>query len=91
MKRKKMYGLAVVLAIALWAALRPERLFVYVKVNEAMPASFGKHSQTVLSSGSFHRAAHESKRTASIYQLADGKRATYGRRHCDERDEPVTA
>jgi hypothetical protein len=39
-----------------------------------MPASLSNLSQTVLSSGSFHSVAHESKGTASIYQLADGKR-----------------
>ena len=75
MKRKKLiYGLAVIVAIALWAAFRPERLFVNAKVNEAMPAGFANVSQTVLSSGSFHSVAHESKGAASIYQLANGKR-----------------
>ena len=75
MKRKGLlYGVAVILAIALWAAFRPERLFVNAKVNEAMPAEFAHVSQTVLSSGSFHSVAHESKGSASIYQLADGKR-----------------
>jgi len=75
MKCKKLiYGLAVILAIALWAAFRPERLFVNAKVNEAMPAGLSNVSQTVLSSGSFHGVAHGTKGTASIYQLADGKR-----------------
>jgi Electron transfer DM13 len=75
MKRKKLiYGVVVILAIALWAAFRPERLFVNARVNEAMPAGPSNLSQTVLSSGSFHSVAHESKGTASIYQLADGKR-----------------
>jgi hypothetical protein len=75
MKRKRLiYGLAVIVAIALWAAFRPERLFVNAKVNEAMPAGFANVSQTVLGSGPFHSVAHESKGTASIYQLADGKR-----------------
>jgi hypothetical protein len=75
MKRNKLiYGLAVIVAIALWAAFRPERLFVNAKVNEAMPAGFANVSQTALSSGSFHSVAHESKGTASIYRLADGKR-----------------
>jgi hypothetical protein len=75
MKRKKLIsGLAVIVAIALWAAFRPERLFVNAKVNEAMPAGFANVSQTVLSSGSFHSVAHESKGNASIYQLANGKR-----------------
>ena len=75
MTRKQLiYSLAVILAIALWAAFRPERLFVNTKVNEAMPAGLSNVSQTVLSSGSFHSVAHETKGTASIYQLAGGKR-----------------
>jgi hypothetical protein len=73
MKRKKLiYGLAAIVAIALWGAFRPERLFVNAKVNEAMPAA--NVSQTVLASGSFHSVAHGTNGTASIYQLADGKR-----------------
>lgn len=75
MKRKKLiYGVAVILAIALWAAFRPERLLVNAKVNEAMPAGLSNISQTVLSSGSFHSVAHATKGTASIYQAADAKR-----------------
>jgi hypothetical protein len=75
MKRKKLiYGLAVILAIALWAAFRPERLFVNAKVNEAMPAGVANVSETVLDSGSFHSVAHDTKGTASVYQVADGKR-----------------
>jgi Electron transfer DM13 len=72
--KKLIYSLAVIIAIALWAAFRPERLFVNAKVNEAMPAGFANTSQTLLDSGSFHSVAHGSKGTASIYQLADGKR-----------------
>ena len=72
MKRKKLiYGVAVILAIGLWAAFRPERLFVNAKVNETMPA--GLATETVLASGSFQSVAHGTKGTASIYQLADGK------------------
>ena len=75
MKRKKLiYGLAGIVVITLWAAFRPERLFVNAKVNEAMPAGVANVSQTILSSGSFHSVAHESKGVASIYQLPDGKR-----------------
>jgi hypothetical protein len=74
MKRKRLiYGLAVIVAIALWAAFRPERLFVNAKVNEAMPAGLAKVSGTVLASGSFHSVAHASKGTASVYRLEDGK------------------
>jgi hypothetical protein len=75
MKRKKLiYGLAVILAIALWAAFRPERLFVNAKVNERMPADPANVSEPVLASGSFHSVAHGTEGTASVYQLADGKR-----------------
>src|SRR5215469_6845807 len=75
MKRKKLiYGVAVIVAIGLWAAFRPERLFVNAKVNEAMPSGVANASETVLASGSFHGVAHNTKGTASIYQLVDGKR-----------------
>lgn len=73
-RRKLIYGLAVVVAIALWAAFRPERLFVNAKVNEAMPAGGATASETALASGAFHSVAHESKGNASVYQLPDGKR-----------------
>ena len=75
MKRKQLiYGLALVLAVALWAAFRPERLFVNAKVYETMPAGLANASETVLASGSFHSVAHDTKGTASVYQLAEGKR-----------------
>ena len=76
MKRKNLiYGLIVIAAVALWAAFRPERLFVNAKVNEAMPASAdATAAETVVASGSFHSVAHDGKGTASIYQLSDGKR-----------------
>ena len=75
MKRKSLiYGAAVILAIGLWTAFRPERLFLNAKVNESMPAGLSNVSQTVLGSGSFHSVAHETKGIASLYQLADGKR-----------------
>jgi Electron transfer DM13 len=75
MNRKNLiYGILVIAAIALWGAFRPERLFVNAKVNEAMPAGLTNVSEIVLASGSFHSVAHDSKGTASVYQLADGKR-----------------
>jgi len=75
MKRKPLiYGLVFVAAVALWAAFRPERLFVNAKVDEAMPSGLANASETVLASGSFHSVAHDSKGMASIYQLENGKR-----------------
>jgi hypothetical protein len=74
-RKKLLYGLAVIVAIALWAAFRPERLFVNAKVNETMPASASANaSETILASGSFHSVAHKSAGQATIYQLAGGKR-----------------
>ena len=76
MKRKRLiYGLVVIAAVALWAAFRPERLFVNAKVNEAMPSSTSVNaSETILASGSFHSVAHKSAGQATIYQLAGNKR-----------------
>ena len=71
MKRKNLiYGLVVIAAVVLWAAFRPERLFVNAKVSEALPTS----AETILASGSFHRVAHDGRGNASIYELPDGKR-----------------
>ena len=66
--------MGVIVAIALWAAFRPERLFVNAKVNETMPTGLANASETALASGSFHSVAHDTKGTASVYHLADGKR-----------------
>jgi Electron transfer DM13 len=76
MKGKSLiYGLIVIAAVALWAAFRPERLFVNARVNEALPTSAtDKASESILASGSFHSVAHDGKGNASIYQLSDGKR-----------------
>jgi hypothetical protein len=73
-RKKLLYGLALIVAIALWAAFRPERLFVNAKVNEAMPTLGAVSSETILASGSFHSVAHGSKGNASVYQLSDGRR-----------------
>ncbi len=75
MKRKRLiYGSVVIVAIALWAAFRPERLFVNAKVNEAMPVPGTVSSEAILASGSFHSVAHKSAGQATIYQLTGGKR-----------------
>jgi len=78
MKRKPLlYGLILVVVLAAWAAFRPERLFVNARVNETLPtsnATAAKTSETVIQSGTFHDVAHKTSGTASVYQLADGKR-----------------
>jgi Electron transfer DM13 len=79
MKRRKLiYGLIIVAVVALWAAFRPERLFVNAKVNETFPATVSMStvgsSDTVLATGNFHGVAHKGAGTATIHLLADGKR-----------------
>jgi hypothetical protein len=65
---------AAVLAVAGWAAFRPELLFIDKKVNEALPVAASNQAAPVsISMGSFKGLAHQTTGTAAIYQLADGK------------------
>ncbi|HEX2243855.1 MAG TPA: DM13 domain-containing protein [Gammaproteobacteria bacterium] len=68
---------AVALAVA-WYAFRPELLFINKTVNEEFPGGAAMASidkgPMALTQGSFKSLAHETKGSASIYQLADGKR-----------------
>jgi hypothetical protein len=80
MKRRTwIIGLALVGGIG-WYAFRPDLLFVRTSVNEglpvaaAQPAGGNSEVSTVLVRGEFKSIAHETKGTASIYRLADGKR-----------------
>ena len=82
MQRKKwIIGLAaVVVGGTAWYLFRPELLFVNAQVNESFPAAAasetkpGATEQATLASGSFHGVAHETKGTATVYQLGSGKR-----------------
>jgi hypothetical protein len=62
----------VIFAVAGWYAFRPERLFINQKVNEQFPTASAASNQ--LATGQFHGAAHETKGTATVFQLADGKK-----------------
>ena len=66
-------------ALGAWYAFRPERLFVNKTVNETLPV--GSQAQaavpaapTALATGRFHTNAHETKGTATVYRIADGRR-----------------
>jgi hypothetical protein len=78
MKRNMIIGGIVVLGVIGWALFRPELLFVNKSVNESFPVAAASQSAsnppTALTAGSFHSVAHETKGTATIYQLPDGKR-----------------
>ena len=78
MKKRIYLGLGLVALGAAWFAFRPEKLFVNKTVNESLPSgTAGVTTSTgpkALLAGRFHGVAHETKGTATIYQLADGKR-----------------
>ncbi len=74
--RKLIVAVLVLAAVAgAWFAFRPERLFINQKVNEQFPtASAANMAPVKLASGEFHSGAHETKGTAAIFKLSDGKR-----------------
>src|SRR3954464_353395 len=72
---KKLAVVLVVLVIVgagAWYAFRPERLFINQRVNEQFPNASAASNK--LASGQFHSGAHETKGTATVFQLADGKK-----------------
>jgi len=78
MNRRNLIIATSVLLLGLgWYAFRPELLFIDKTVNEEFPngvavASIEKRPMAI-SMGNFKSLAHETKGTASIYQLGDGK------------------
>ncbi|MFL6208309.1 MAG: DM13 domain-containing protein [Pyrinomonadaceae bacterium] len=66
---------ALIIVGGAWYAFRPERLFVDQKVNEQFPtASAATNATTTLGTGNFHSVAHDTKGTATIYQLPNGQK-----------------
>jgi hypothetical protein len=83
MKRRTWIAGLVVLGAVGWYLFRPELLFVRTRVNESLPAattqpvaraSAGATVPAVLLTGRFRSVAHETKGSATIHQLPDGKR-----------------
>lgn len=74
----KKLSVALVLLLVVgsaWYAFRPERLFINQKVNEQFPtATAASMAPTKLATGEFHSGAHETKGTATVLQLGEGKR-----------------
>lgn len=71
--RLKVTALVLLLVVgAAWYAFRPERAFINQRVNEQFPTATAASNK--LASGQFHSGAHETKGTASVFQLADGKK-----------------
>ncbi|MGH7961536.1 MAG: DM13 domain-containing protein [Candidatus Binatia bacterium] len=80
MQRRSLIILSVLLIGGTgWYLFRPERLFVNATVSEEFPQEALAGATTVagaqvLASGRFHDVAHQGVGTATVYQLADGKR-----------------
>jgi hypothetical protein len=77
-KRNIVIGLGVIVLVVAWYAFRPELLFINKTVSEEFPggpamASIEKGPLTV-TKGNFKGLAHETKGSAAIYQLVDGRR-----------------
>jgi len=66
--RKVIIALGIVVIVIAWYLFRPEKLFINQSVNEGLETSM------LLTEGSFHGVAHDTKGTAAIYTLPDGKR-----------------
>jgi hypothetical protein len=75
-KRMVVIGIVILMvAVTGWYAFRPERLFINQKVSEQFPTASAASAQTLtLASGQFHGVAHETKGSATLYQLPDGKK-----------------
>ena len=78
--KKLLLIIAIVAAAAGWYLFRPERLFITTQVNESFPevtkASGMEKAKMpeLLAQGEFHNGAHDTRGTAAIYKLPDGKR-----------------
>ena len=67
-------GLVVLGGIG-WYLFRPELLFVNKRVNEGLvTASASTATPMAILTGQFHSVAHETRGTASVYELGDGSR-----------------
>ena len=64
--------------VVLWAAFRPEKLFINHSVNESLPiaasVSASVAAPKALVASQFHNVLHEGQGTATILQLPDGKK-----------------
>jgi len=72
-RRSWILGLVVLGGIG-WYLFRPELLFVNRRVNEGRVTAQGGTASMIVLSGRFHSVAHETKGTASVYDLGGGNR-----------------
>lgn len=72
-RRQLILGGGALLGAAAWFWFRPELLFLHATVQESFPAD-QQGQETVLARGEFHGVAHETRGTATLYQLPQGRR-----------------
>ena len=77
-KRNILIGAGIVALAIAWYAFRPELIFINKTVSEEFPGGAAVASiekgPMVVTKGGFTGLAHETKGSATIYQLLDGKR-----------------
>ena len=78
-KRNALIGLAIIVVAGGWYAFRPERLFVNKTVNESLgavttTAATSAAAPATLAEGRFHSNAHDTRGTATVLNLGDGRR-----------------
>lgn len=80
MSKRVIVVFAIIAMGVAWYLFRPERLFITTQVNESFPAvapaaaTESAKQPELLAKGNFRSGAHETKGTASVYELPDGKR-----------------
>lgn len=77
-RKPVLIAIGIIVLVGGWYLFRPELLFVNKKVDESFPAAAAvNHNEATpmqLAMGQFHSVAHATKGTATIHQLANGKR-----------------
>ena len=77
-KRNVLLAAGAMVLAAGWYAFRPELLFIDKSVNEEFPGGTAvasiEQGPMAITKGQFKSLAHETKGTASVYQLPGGKR-----------------
>jgi hypothetical protein len=75
MRRRRAIIVGAIAALGVvWYLFRPELLFVDKSVDEAFPAAADAMMGKTRAEGMFHSAAHDTKGTATIIELAGGKK-----------------
>ena len=72
-RRSIIIGAALVVGVVGWYLFRPERAFIDRTVSEALPEADPTAGAEVVLSGTFHSNAHETRGTATVYRLSNGR------------------